>query len=92
MTNGQLGRARGGVASILDAAVKAVSQSAHAGAWPSLMAATSDLPGGTYVGPSGLGQMGGAPQIVTARSLAHDPDVQSALWEVSERTVGLSWP
>ncbi|MEO5664929.1 MAG: oxidoreductase [Nocardioides sp.] len=90
--NGQFGRGRGGVASILDAAVKAVSQSAHAGAWPSLMAATADLPGSTYVGPSGLGQMSGTPQIVTARSLAHDVDVQRQLWELSEQTVGLSWP
>ena len=90
--NGQFGRGRGGVASILDAAVKAVSQPAHAGAWPSLMAATADLPGSTYVGPSGLGQMGGTPQIVTARSLAQDPDVHRELCEVSERAVGLTWP
>ena len=55
VANGQFGRGRGGVASILDAAIKAVSQPAHAGAWPSLMAATADLPGSTYVGPSGLG-------------------------------------
>ncbi|PUA79874.1 oxidoreductase [Nocardioides currus] len=92
VTNGQMGRARGGVASILDAAVKAVSQSAHAGAWPSLMAATADLPGGTYVGPSGLGEMSGTPQVVTARALAHDAEAQRELWELSERTVGLSWP
>ncbi len=90
--NGQFGRGRGGVASILDAAIKAVSQPAHAGAWPSLMAATADLPGSTYVGPSGLGQMGGAPQIVTPRSLAQDAEVQRQLWEVSEETVGLAWP
>lgn len=90
--NGQYGRAAGGVASILDAAVKAISQPAHAGAWPSLMAATADLPGSTYVGPSGLGQMAGTPQIVTPRSLAHNADVQRELWELSERTVGLSWP
>lgn len=90
--NGQFGRGAGGVASILDAAIKAVSQPAHAGAWPSLMAATADLPGSTYVGPSGLGQMSGTPQIVTARSLAQDPEVQRRLWEVSEEAVGLSWP
>lgn len=90
--NGQFGRGAGGVASILDAAVKAVSQSAHAGAWPSLMAATADLPGSTYVGPSGLGQMGGTPQIVTPRALALDADLQRQLWEVSEETVGLTWP
>ncbi|UUZ61332.1 SDR family NAD(P)-dependent oxidoreductase [Nocardioides sp. B-3] len=90
--NGQYGRAAGGVASILDAAVKAVSQPAHAGARPSLMAATDDLPGGTYVGPSGLGQMGGTPQVVTARALAHNAEVQRQLWELSEQTVGLSRP
>ena len=56
------------------------------------MAATADLPGSTYVGPSGLGQMGGAPQIVTPRSLAQDAEVQRQLWEVSEETVGLTWP
>ncbi len=90
--NGVFGRASGGLASILDAAVKAVSQSAQAGAWPSLMAATADLPGSTYVGPSGLGEMGGAPQVVTPRALATDPDVQGKLWNLSEETVGLSWP
>ncbi|WP_310530103.1 oxidoreductase [Nocardioides sp.] len=90
--NGQFGRARGGVASILDAAIKAVSQPAHAGAWPSLMAATADLPGSTYLGPSGPGQMSGTPQIVTPRSLALDVDVQRQLWELSETAVGLTWP
>lgn len=90
--NGRFGRGSGGIASILDAAVKAVSQPAHAGAWPSLMAATSDLPGSTYVGPSGPGEMAGPPQIVTARALARNPEVQRRLWEISEETVGLRWP
>ena len=90
--NGQFGRGRGGVASILDAAIKAISQPAHAGAWPTLMAATADLPGGTYVGPSGPGQLAGAPRIVSARALAHDADLQRRLWEISEETVGLRWP
>ena len=90
--NGQFGRAQGGAASILDAAVKAISQPARAGAWPTLMAATADLPGSTYVGPSGLGEMGGSPQVVTPRALALDAEVQEQLWRVSEETVGLSWP
>ena len=64
--NGQYGRASGGIASVLDAAVKVVSQSPAAGAWPTLMAATADLPGGTYCGPSGLAEMGGSPQVVTS--------------------------
>ena len=59
--NGRYGRAAGGRASILDAAIKVVAQSAHAGALPTLMAATADLPGGTYCGPSGLGESRGLP-------------------------------
>ena len=43
----------GPLGSILDAAMRAVSQSAAAGAQPVLMAATDDLPGATYVGPVG---------------------------------------
>ena len=91
-SNGQFGRARGGAANILDAAVKAVAQPAHVGAWPSLMAATADLPGSTYVGPSGLGERRGAPQVVTPRALAMNAVMQSRLWQVSEETVGLRWP
>ena len=90
--NGQVGAARGPRASILDAAVKAVTQSPAAGAWPTLMAATADLPGGTYVGPSGLGELSGTPQVVTTTALARDETAQRRLWELSEETVGLHWP
>ena len=90
--NGQVGSTSGPRAAILDAAVKAVSQSAAAGAWPSLMAATADLPGGTYVGPGGPGQSGGAPRIVSSNALARDEMAQRRLWELSEETVGLTWP
>jgi NAD(P)-dependent dehydrogenase (short-subunit alcohol dehydrogenase family) len=90
--NGQYGRSSGGIASILDATVRAVSQSAAAGAWPSLMAATADLPGGTYCGPSGLGEMAGAPQVVTSSKASRDPESQRRLWELSEQTTGISYP
>ncbi|KRF34830.1 oxidoreductase [Nocardioides sp. Soil805] len=92
VVNGQLGGARGGPAAILDAAVKAVSQSAAAGAWPTLMAATADLPGSTYVGPSGPGEMSGTPQVVTPRRLAMDPDAQRRLWEISQDVTGITYP
>ncbi|MDZ5619833.1 oxidoreductase [Nocardioides sp. HM23] len=92
VVNGQVGRATGGIASILDAAVKAVSQSAAAGAWPSLMAATADLPGDTYCGPSGPGQYAGAPRIVGRSRLAGDTRAAGRLWEISEETVGLRYP
>ena len=90
--NGQYGRTSGGIASILDAAIKGVSQSAAAGAWPTLMAATADLPGATYVGPSGLGEMSGAPQVVASSSLSHDEQVQRELWELSEQVTGVRYP
>ena len=62
--NGQYGRSSGGLASILDAAVKAVSQPAAMGAWPTLMAATADLPGSTYCGPSGWASCAACPRVV----------------------------
>ncbi|WP_418057689.1 oxidoreductase [Pimelobacter simplex] len=90
--NGQYGRSAGGIASILDAGVKAVSQSAAAGAWPSLMAATADLPGNTFVGPSGLQQMAGPPRIVGRSKLACNEGAARRLWEISEETVDLEYP
>lgn len=90
--NGQVGSHHGLRGSILDATIRAVSQSAAAGAWPTLMAATADLPGGTYVGPSGPGQMSGAPRRVGTSRLARDELAQRRLWELSQEAVGLVWP
>ena len=92
VVNGQVGTDRGRRASILDAAVKAVTQSPAAGAWPTLMAATADLPGATYVGPSGRGEVSGPPRVVGCTPLARDEVAQRRLWELSEETVGLRWP
>jgi NAD(P)-dependent dehydrogenase (short-subunit alcohol dehydrogenase family) len=92
LTNGQLGRSGGAVASILDAAVKAVSQSAADGALPTLMAATADLPGSSYCGPSGLREMRGRPRVVDCSEEAKNPEAQRRLWEISEEAVGLSYP
>ena len=90
--NGQFGRARGGLATILDAVVTGVSQPAAMGAWPTLMAATADLPGETFVGPSGPGGMAGTPQVVTSSALSGDAVAQRELWDLSERVTGLRWP
>ncbi len=90
--NGQYGRSSGGIASILDAGIRAVSQSAAAGAWPTLMAATDDLPGNTFVGPSGLQQMSGTPQVVGRSKLARNDAAARRLWEIAEETVDLRYP
>lgn len=90
--NGRFGRESGGLASVLNGAVAAVAQSAHAGALPVLMAATADLPGNTYCGPGGRGGMRGAPVVVGRSAMAHDTRAARQLWEISEETVDLNWP
>jgi len=90
--NGRYGGTAGARARILDAAVKAVSQSASDGALPILMAATADLPGSTYCGPSGFQEARGLPVVVGSSRLSRDEGLQRQLWELSERTVGLSFP
>jgi NAD(P)-dependent dehydrogenase (short-subunit alcohol dehydrogenase family) len=92
VANGQLGRSSGGFASILDAVNRAISQSAAAGALPLLMAATADVPGSSYCGPGGPGELRGPPRLVGCTRLARDEGAQRELWELSERTVGLSYP
>lgn len=90
--NGQYGRSSGGIASILDATIKVVSQSAADGALPTLMAATAELPGDTYCGPSGPGQMSGPPRVVGRSKLARDTDAARRLWEISEQAAGIDYP
>jgi hypothetical protein len=77
---------------ILDAAVALLGQSASEGALPLLMAATADLPGSTYVGPGGPGEVRGAPRVVGTSRLARDPDVARELWAVAERATGVLYP
>jgi NAD(P)-dependent dehydrogenase (short-subunit alcohol dehydrogenase family) len=69
---------------VLQAVFQRVGQPAEVGALPTLMAATADLPGSTYVGPSGPLQMKGYPRIVSPRRLAHDREAQRRLWQISE--------
>ena len=90
--NGRYGRATGGRASILDAAVRAVAQPARMGALPTLMATTADLPGSTYCGPSGWQESRGLPTVVGTSRLALDEDAQRRMWELSEQTTGVAYP
>ncbi|MBV9313186.1 MAG: SDR family NAD(P)-dependent oxidoreductase [Pseudonocardia sp.] len=67
-----------------------VGQSAEMGALPTLYAATVvDLPGGSYIGPGGPGEIRGYPRPVGSSGASHDRDVQRALWEASERLTGV---
>jgi NAD(P)-dependent dehydrogenase (short-subunit alcohol dehydrogenase family) len=66
------------------------AQSAEMGALPVLYAATyPDLPGGSYVGPDGLGELRGHPHISTPNRAARDEAVAARLWTVSEELTGV---
>ena len=69
---------------ILQAFFEGAGQPARLGALPTLMAATADLPGSTYVGPSGPAQLAGPPRIVGMRPLARDREAARELWRISE--------
>ncbi|MFF0224772.1 oxidoreductase [Streptomyces sp. NPDC004629] len=68
------------------------AQDDRAGALPTLYAATQDLPGASYVGPNGYGEMRGAPALVGRSSAASDPVVARRLWTVSEDLTGVRFP
>lgn len=69
-----------------------VAQSAEMGALPSLYAATvPDLPGASYVGPDGVGQMRGNPRQVGSTAASHDRRAQRELWELSARLTGVGF-
>jgi NAD(P)-dependent dehydrogenase (short-subunit alcohol dehydrogenase family) len=68
-----------------------VAQSAEAGAWPTLYAATQDIPGGSYVGPDGRGEMRGHPTLVSPSRAATDERTARGLWELSERLTGVTY-
>jgi NAD(P)-dependent dehydrogenase (short-subunit alcohol dehydrogenase family) len=76
---------------ILNAGFGLLAQPAELGALPTLMAATADLPGGTYVGPSGFAEMRGMPTVVGTRKLARDAEVARELWEISESATAVHY-
>lgn len=69
------------------------SQSAAAGAWPTLLAATSpDAQPSAYYGPDGFYEMKGPPVHARIYPQATDAAVAAKLWDVSTRLTGVKWP
>jgi NAD(P)-dependent dehydrogenase (short-subunit alcohol dehydrogenase family) len=63
------------------------------GALTTVHAAVLDLPGNTYLGPSGrLLGMHGWPVPVGRSAAAGDPDLAKALWARSEELTAVTWP
>lgn len=72
---------------------KLLAQSPEKGAWPTLMATTSDrLKGGEYVGPRGLFEVRGRPKAKAWRSRrGRDMAMAARLWEHSEELTGVRY-
>jgi NAD(P)-dependent dehydrogenase (short-subunit alcohol dehydrogenase family) len=68
-----------------------LAQDDRAGALPTLYAATQDLPGASYVGPDGMGEMRGAPTLVGRTPAASDAATARRLWTVSEELTGVAY-
>jgi NAD(P)-dependent dehydrogenase (short-subunit alcohol dehydrogenase family) len=68
-----------------------MAQSAEAGAWPTLLAATGDVPSGSYVGPGGFMQQRGKAKVVDSTPASKDDAVAKRLWEVSEELTGVRY-
>ncbi|MEQ6902806.1 oxidoreductase [Nocardioides sp. YIM 152588] len=90
--NGRYGGTQGDKASKLDRHIRWVSQSPASGARATLMAATADLPGDTYVGPTNFFQLYGPPKVVKRSAMARDKKAAARLWAISQQTVGLAYP
>lgn len=69
-----------------------LAQGAEDGAAPILHAATSPgLPGGSYVGPDGPGEMRGSPTVVRPVETATERATAERLWTESERLTGVTY-
>ena len=71
---------------------KLIAQSDEQGAWPTLYAATQDIPGDSYVGPDGFQEGRGNPTLVGRSDAARDAETARRLWELSEELTGASFP
>ncbi len=69
------------------------AQSAEAGAWPTLYAATApDAKNGDFIGPRGVFyEWRGKPTHVRARRLAHDRELMQKLWDISVERTGVDF-
>ncbi len=82
----------GPLSRLAKAATRVITQPAAAGALPSLYAATADdVVPADYFGPSGVGEIRGAPTRVGMSAHARDAAVGRRLWDVSEELTGVTY-
>ncbi|MFP3397545.1 oxidoreductase [Brevibacterium sp. SIMBA_078] len=71
---------------------RVVAQSEQGGARPILCAAVAELPGGSYIGPTGPFEIRGKPGFASRSSKSTDTEVARRLWAVSEELTGVAFP
>jgi hypothetical protein len=72
--------------------MRLVLQSARAGAWPSVFAATAPgLMGGEFVAPDGIAQGRGRPRVVPVFASGRDAAVAARLWELGRQATGVEF-
>jgi NAD(P)-dependent dehydrogenase (short-subunit alcohol dehydrogenase family) len=91
-TNLQFRSERGLEDRVMGLANRLFAQSDEAGAWPTLFAASQDLPGGSYVGPDGFAEQRGHPTLVGRTAAASDVEMAKRLWALSEELTGVQFP
>ena len=85
---GLVGRAQ---SLLMRATTPLFGQSSERGALPQLRAATDpDLPGGSYLGPGGRGEVRGAPVLVGCSARARDEKTAARLWDLSAELTGVA--
>ena len=92
LTKAREGRRRHPAFALADLAAPLFGQSAAEGARPQLFAATApQARDGGYYGPTGPGEMKGAPGPASVPAAASRADDARRLWEESERLTGVRW-
>jgi len=87
---GSTGGVAGRLMALTHPLAQVFSQNAHAGALPTVRAATDPaVRGGEYYGPDGFLEQRGTPRPVEANGSARDPAVARRLWEVSVELTGV---
>lgn len=91
-TGPQMGRESPGLVQRISRLLEPLaSQSAAAGALPTLFAATSaEAKGGVMYGPDGFYELKGSPKLAKIVPAGQDKAVWRQLWDVSERLTGVS--
>ncbi|MFJ9427258.1 oxidoreductase [Streptomyces sp. NPDC101249] len=77
---------------IMNALLRPLSQDEDGGAHTTLYAATADIPGNSYISPSGFLEARGLPEIAGRSKAAQDPELARRLWTLSEELTRTAFP